>query len=161
MAAQKTIFFKKLIDGGVLLLLQDSEGVLPDKWFNMDHRTPRIGVPLNYALSVFQNQTIESMLKSNYFEIENINDLLGTAEEKSIVALSEEENKIIAAPKRTNELIVSILRGGNETKIKELFDSADRQRAFDLALQHASEFSISTVDKVEKILGMAILERDE
>lgn len=161
MAAQKTIFFKKLIDGGVLLNLRDSDGVLPDKWFNMDHKTPRIGVPLNYALSIFQDQTLESMLKSNYFEIENLQDLIGVAEEKTVISLAPEQLEEMIAPKRTPELILGIIKGGNEAKMKELFESADKQRAFDLAVTHASELSMSTINKVESILGMAIIERDE
>lgn len=158
MALGKTVFFKKLIKGSVSLHLQDVDGILPSRWFAMDHKVPRIGVPMSYALSIFIDATIEKMMKQNYFEIENINELLAAAKEKGYVSLSEEEVQVITAPKRTNETLVAILKGGNKSKIKELFESNDKQRAIHLATENVKLFSLEAIAVIEDVLGMAITE---
>jgi hypothetical protein len=158
MALGKTIYFKKLTDGGVSLLLQDVEGVLPEKWFAMDQKMPRIGIPENYALSLYINSVIKKMLDKNYFEIENIADLVKIAEAKGFIAPSEEEKVVLLAPKRSKETLTAIIRNGNEEKLRELFASADRTRSLDIATAISKTLSLEVIERIENILGMAITE---
>lgn len=158
MASGKTIFFKKLTDGSVSLLLQDVDGVLPEKWFAMDQRMPRIGVPENYALSLYINSVIKQMMDRNYFEIENLAELTQMAEDKGFIAPSEEEKAVLLTPKRTKETLLAILKGGNEVKIRELFASADRKRTLEICTENSNTFSRDLVNQIEDILGMAITE---
>lgn len=160
MALDKTVFFKKLVDGAVHIYMQDFDGVLPARWFVMDQRMPRIGVPMNYALTVFSDHSVELMLKKNYVEIENMDVLIREAEARSIIAPSQEEVKELTAPKRTKEMIFSILKGANESKIRELFESADRERALGIATERINELSLDAVAKIESILGVAIKDEE-
>jgi len=158
MALGKTVFFKKLIDGGVSLYLSDVEGVLPPRWFAMDHKVPRIGVPENYALSLFLDANIDKAFKRKLFEVEKIEDLIKVAQERGYVALSPEETQVIVEPSRSKEILLSILKGGNKEKIAALFASADRNRALEIAVSNAKSFSMETIQTIEEILGMAITE---
>jgi hypothetical protein len=158
MALGKTIFFKKLSEGSISLYLSDVDGVLPQKWFRLDQKMPRIGVPENYALSLFTDAVIEKMMKKNYFEIEELANLVKIAEERGIIAPSEEEKAVMVTPKRTQAILLAILKGGNEAKIRELFDSSDRNRALELATANALDLSGNAVAVIEKVLGMAITE---
>lgn len=158
MATGKTIFLKKLRGGSLSLYLNDVEGILPSRWFVMDHKIPRIGVPSNYALSIFTDSSLESIMKKNHFEVENMADLLALAQEKGYVAPTEEEIKAIVAPKRTKETLFAILKGGNDSKIKDLFESDDKARALEIAAANVKDLSLDTVAKIEAILGMAITE---
>ena len=158
MALGKTVFFKKLVDGGVSIYLQDIEGSLPARWFSMDHKVSRIGVPLNYALSIFVDSSVESMMRKNLFEIENLDSLIKEAEELGYIAPSEEEVKELTAPKRTKEMLLAILKGGNEKKLRELFESSDKERAVEIITASYKDFSMDTIQKIEDILGMAISE---
>lgn len=158
MALGTTIFFNKLSEGSVSLFMQDADGILPSRWFVMDGRMPRIGVPLNYALGVFTDASLKHMLDNNYFEVENVDALVKAAQEKGFIALSEEEEKEIQAPRRKPEVILAILKGGNADKIRELFESSDKERAFDIAIKNSKSLSVETVRLIEEILGMAILE---
>lgn len=154
----RIVFFKKLIDGGLSLFLEDVDGAMLPKWYSMDEKIPRIGVPMNYALSIFTNATLETMLKQNMFEIENIADVIAAAEERGFIAKAEEELKELKTPKRTKETLVAILKGGNIKKVEELFASADKERAFELAAQNVAELSMQVVDRIEEITGMALRE---
>lgn len=160
MALGKTVFFKKLVDGALHLYLQDVDGVMAPRWFMMDHNVPRIGVPLNYALSLFIDANVEYTFKKNAFEVEGIADLVKIAEERGYIAVSEEEVKEIVAPKRNNAMLLSILKGGDTTKIKALFASADKERALDVAMSNAKVLSRDTVALIESIVGMAITEEE-
>jgi hypothetical protein len=158
MATVKPIFCKKLIGGGVLLYLQDSEGLLPPKWFNMDEKMPRIGIPVNYAVSILNDYTIKNMLNNNMFEIENIEDLIKESESRLYIAPSEEEVQVLTEKKRSDALLLTILRGGNKAKIQELFNSADKERALDIAIANAKSFSMDLIESIESIVGMALVE---
>lgn len=153
----RIVFFKKLIDGSVSVFMQDVDSTMT-KWFTMDEKSPRIGVPMNYALSIFTDATLENMLKQHIFEIENINEVIASAEERGFIAKAEEELKDLTAPKRNKETLLAILKGGNLTKIEELFKSADKERAWELVTQHIGQLSIEVVDKIEEITGMALRE---
>ena len=85
-------------------------------------------------------------------------DLLALAQEKGYVAPTEEEIKAIVAPKRTKETLFAILKGGNDSKIKDLFESDDKARALEIAAANVKDLSLDTVAKIEAILGMAITE---
>lgn len=153
----RTVFLKKLVDGGVSLYLQDVDST-QTKWFLMNDKSPRIGVPMNYALSIFTDAVLESMLRRNIFEVENIAELVQAAEERNFIAKAEDELKEIKAPKRAKETLVAILKGGNLAKIDELFKSADKERAWELAVQNVDQLSMQVVDKIEEITGMALRE---
>ena len=153
----RIVFFKKLARGSVSLYMQDVDSAMA-KWFVMDAKTPRIGVPMNYALSIFTDATLERMLKNNIFEIENIKEVVAAAEERGFIAKAEEELKELTAPKRSKESLLAILKGGNLTKIEELFKSADKERAWELVGQNIDQLSIQVVDKIEEITGMALRE---
>lgn len=153
----RTVFFKKLIDGSVSLYMEDVD-TAQAKWFAMDEKSPRIGVPMNYALSIFTDSVLENMLKSNIFEVENIDDLIKAAEERNFIAKSEEEMKEIKASKRSKDMIAAIIKGGNLQKIEELFNSVDKERAFEIAVSVVDQLSIQVIEKIEKITGMAIRE---
>ena len=155
--AGRIVFFKKLIDGSVSLFMQDVDTSM-EKWFAMDEKSPRIGVPMNYALSIFTDATLESMLKQHVFEIENINEVVAAAEERGFIAKAEDELKELKAPKRTKETLLAIIKGGNLAKIEELFKSPDKERAWELVVQNIEQLSIQTVDKIEEITGMALRE---
>lgn len=154
----KTIFLNKLRAGTLDLRLEDVEGILPTRWFTMDHKTPRIGVPSNYALSILIDSKNEAIMNKNYFEIENMKDLLALAQEKGYIAPSEEEVKILTEPKRSKETLLAILKGGNHSKIKDLFESEDKVRALEIATANIKDLSLDTVSKIEAIVGMAIRE---
>jgi hypothetical protein len=158
MALGKTVFFKKLVDSSVSLYVQDVEGILPARWFVMDQKMPRIGIPVNYALSLFVDSSIEAMLKANYIEIEDMAGLIKLAEEKGYISPTEEEVKVLTAPKRTVEALFAIIKGGNTTKLEELFKSADKERALEIVTAKQTELSSDVVAKIEKILGVAISE---
>lgn len=158
MALGKTVFFKKLAEGTVRLYINDIEGVLPSRWFIMDTRTPRIGVPVNYALTIFSDNSLQAMLNKNYIEVENMAALVKEAEEKGYIAPSEEEVKQLTAPKRSNEALFAILKGGNSTKIQDLFESADKHRALEVAKSRTKDLSLDVISTIESILGMAITE---
>lgn len=158
MALGKTIFFKKLSEGGVSIYLQDVEGILPARWFQLDYKVPRIGVPVNYALSIFTDSNVEKLLKRKYFEVENMADLIAIAEERNYIAPSEEQVKELVAPSRTKELLLKIIQGGNEVKLRELFASADRNRALEIAVANSNTLTMEVVQRIEEILGMAITE---
>lgn len=153
----RTVFLKKLVDGGVSLYLQDVDSTQA-KWFLMNDKSPRIGVPMNYALSIFTDAVLEGMLKRHVFDVENIEDVIAAAEDRGFIAKAEEELKEIKAPKRTKETLVAILKGGNVTKVDELFKSADKERAWELAVQNVDQLSMQIVDKIEEITGMALRE---
>ena len=153
----RTVFFKKLIDGTVSLLMEDVD-TTQSKWFAMDEKSPRIGVPMNYALSIFTDSVLENMLKTNIFEVENLDDLIKAAEERNFIAKSEEEIKELKTSKRSKETITAIVKGGNLQKIEELFSSVDKERAFEITVAIVDQLSIQVIDKIEKITGMAIRE---
>ena len=153
----RIVFFKKLIDGSVSLFMQDVDTAM-EKWFAMDEKSPRIGVPMNYALSIFTDATLESMLKQHVFEIENIDEVVAAAEERGFIAKAADELKEIKAPRRTKETLLAIIKGGNLAKIEELLKSADKERAWELVVQNVEQLSIQTVDKIEEITGMALRE---
>lgn len=158
MALGKPVYFKKLVEGSVSLYLQDVEGSLQNKWFVMDSKVPRIAIPANYALSIFIDRSVEAMVDANYVEVEDMAGLIKLAEDQGYISPSEEQVKTLTAPKRTKETIIAILKGGNETKIKELLASSDKERAVELAIANSKNFSLDAVNVLEKILGMAIIE---
>jgi hypothetical protein len=160
MAIVRTINFKRLSEGSVSLYLQDVEGVLPTKWFTMTHQQPKTPVPLNYALSIFLDNVLQQMLQDNYFEIIEVEALKSAAIERGLISddVQEPVSLEISTPKKSAETILAILKGGNETKIKELFKSADKERAFDIAKANSKILSNGTVSFIEDILGMAITE---
>lgn len=161
MAILRTINLRKLSEGGVSLFLQDVEGVLPSKWFTMNQRLPKVPVPINYALSIFLDATLQRMLEENLFEIVEAEDLKKAAVERGLIAEDNAEDPVvleISTPKRSAEILLAILKAGNETKIKELFESADKVRAFDIAKSNAKALSTGTVSLIEEIVGMAITE---
>lgn len=158
MALGKTVFIKKLTEGTVRLYISDVEGILPAKWFVLDAKKPRIGVPVNYALSIFSDSSLQKMLDKNYIDVENMADLIAKAEELGYLAPSEEEVKNLTAPKRTNETLLAILKGGNKKKITELLESADDKRAVDVAKSNLNDLSLDTVSLIEEIIGLAIRE---
>lgn len=158
MASGKTIYFSKLVDGGVSLYMSDVEGVLPSRWFAMDYRMPRIGIPENYALSLFVDAAIDKAFQKKLFEVEDMAGFIKIAQERGYIALSEDEEKAMVAPSRTKETLLAILKGGNESKIRDLFNSADKKRALEIAVSNVNVLSLETVHLVEEILGMAITE---
>lgn len=160
MALGKTVFFRRLVDATVSLNLTDVDGVLPNKWFVMDLKTPRIGVPANYALSYFIDAGVEAMFKANYCEVEDMPGLVKLAKEKGYIDPSEEEVAILNAPKRDKNMLFAIIQGGNQAKLEELFKSADRERALELVQEKKDELSTGTISKIEKILGVAIAEEE-
>lgn len=160
MALDKTVFFKKLVDSTVRIYMHDFDGVLPARWFVMDQKMPRIGVPMNYALTVFTDHSVELMLKKNYVEVENMEVLIKEAEARSIIAPSKEEVEEMVTPKRTKEIIFAILKNGSEAKIRELFESADKERALGIATERVNELSLDAVAKIESILGVAIKDEE-
>lgn len=158
MALGKTIFIKKLTDGRVSLLLQDVDGVLPSRWFYLDEKMPKVGVPTNYALSYFFDSSFELMVKKGYIEFENMAELVKMAEEREYIAPSVEEKQALVASKRTNETLYAIIKGGNVDKLKELFASADKERAYDIAKNKVNELTRDVIIKIEDILGVALVE---
>lgn len=157
--SNKTIFLKRLSQNKVTLLLEDAtNAVMPAKWFTMTEKSPRIAVPAGYALSIFANSTLESMMKRNIFEVENIKDLIELAQEHGLLHRDEEEIKELAKPKRPDEMLMSILKGGNEAKIKELFASQDKHRALQLTIANQKSLSMQVVQLVEDIVKIAIIE---
>lgn len=158
MAVSKTVFFKKLVDGSVRLFINDIEGVLPGRWFVMEQNMPRVGVPSTYALSLFVDNSIMSMYKANYFDIEDIAGLTKMAQEAGLISPSDEEVKTITAPKRTKETLLAIIKGGNQAKLEELFQSADRSRAMEVVQEKKNDLSLDILSRLEKIVGVAITE---
>lgn len=158
MALGKTVFIKKLTDGGVGLFLQDVDGVLPSRWFQMDSKMPRIGVPENFALSILVDTVLQKMLARHYFEVEDMLGLIKIAEARGFVSPSADEVKVLTEPKMDKLLIVAILKGGKEDKLRALFASADRKRALEIVTEKVKELPIETIERIENILGMAITE---
>lgn len=165
MAIGRTVFLNKLSSGGVTVRLLDVEGILPARAFTMTDKMPRIGVPLNYALNIFIDSTLQQMIAENYFEVVDYQTLEKDAAEKGYIVLEqepaqgEELKSSVASPKAlTKEIILAIIRGGNEQKIRELFASADKHRALEIATANSKDLSSNIVDLVEKVLGMAIAE---
>lgn len=153
----RIVFFKKLIGGSVSLYMQDVDSAMT-KWFAMDEQSPRIGVPMNFALSIFTDATLEGMLKQHIFEIENIEEVIASAEERGFIAKAAVELEEIKTPARPKETLLAIIKGGNLKKIEELFNSTDKERAWELAVQSVGELSMQTIDKIEEITGMALRE---
>lgn len=158
MALGRTIYLKKLVKSNISLHLEDVEGVLAARWFTMNGKTNRIGVPSNFALSIFINQSLQKMMNKNLFEVENMDQLLALAKESGFISPSEEEEKAYTAPKRTEAMLLAIIRGGKIDKIKELFDSSDRERALELAIENAKSLPMETIEQIEKITRVAIIE---
>lgn len=152
----KTIFIKKVINANVSLFVQDIEGILPARWFYLNQATPRVGIPLNYALSYFIDHTFKAMVDNNYIEIENIAALVKQAEDLGYIAPSPEEKATIVAPKVTDEIILAVLKGGNVEKMTELFRSNNKERAFAIAQKRVKELTKDSLDKIENILGVAL-----
>lgn len=158
MALGKTIYLKKLVKSNISLHLEDVEGILNSRWFIMDGKMNRIGVPSNFALSIFVNQSLQVMLNKNLFEVENMEDLLAIAEEKGFIAPSEEERKSYTAPKRTEGMLLAIIKGGQKAKIKKLFESSDKGRALELAIENAKSLPMETIEQIEDLTHVAIIE---
>lgn len=158
MASITTAFFNKVARGSVSLHLDDVNGIMPSRWFRMEHNRERIAVPINYALSVFTNNDLAAMLKEKYFEIENIEEFLKVAQEQGYVAYTPEEEKEIKAPAKTDAMLLMIMQGGNQVKIKELFESTDKERALSLARDNHDKLSIGVATLIEEVTGMAVLE---
>lgn len=158
MALGKTIYLKKLVKSNISLHLEDVEGVLNSRWFTMNGKTNRIGVPSNFALSIFVDQALQNMMNKNLFEVENMEALIALAEESGFISPSTEEKKALTAPKRNEKMLLAIIQGGNAKKIEELFDSSDKERALELAIANAKSLPMETIEQIEKITHVAIIE---
>ena len=163
------VYFKKNITGNIYLALEDYEGLRPERVFTFSPQQVEIGIPFNYACSIFSNSSnFDFYNKGIIVPTKNWTAFVKVLEDNGLdysknvnVVLPEQKQKDGEVAALTTEQITKILKRGNEKELKKLLsDSITAEETISIANTIPNEITMKTRKFIEEEtqIGIGMIE---
>ena len=142
--------------GGLTLELPAFDASSNNRIVRIDWNVPKVRVPRQFALGIFNNGTLTRMYEQGYFSVEPAAQF--NKEVEAIYYPVEERVDIV-----DDAAILQALTKGDRVKIKNIISSGDvnRQKVVFLARENIGSLSTSMVRDLEKILAVELIVENE
>ena len=144
----KIFTIKKSRPGNVLFKLASFSNPALQKEFFLTERLPQVKMPLDWALSIFIDEGVYSLLEQGYFTIENYEALIQAATEEGIYFGEELD---IENTKDFQKDILDVLKKGKRAEILKITDTYGQERVQEVAFTHLSELTMSVIKVLEDL----------
>lgn len=149
------IRIKNNTGGYYSLQLEDSTGIKPDKFFIFPLPTTELAIPDDYAKSIAFNPYAIEAYRTGLFVVTQ-----GQAELDQILidsgSYDDKEVKEIKDNITPDAMLLAALRNGTVEKVMSYYESPNRDRLIQLAVDHCSEVASDKIDALEKASGLSI-----
>lgn len=152
--AKKQFILMKTSPNDVLFTLRSVENPQLTRLVHLTAKKPQQPLPLEWALSVIADQTLYGMYKKGYFAFDDNDALAEAAYEAGYWFDKKFDFK--PAKKEDDDLIFSILKVGNRTKIEEAIKTYGKERVKDVAISRAKELTQNVIQVLEKMFGVQL-----
>lgn len=120
---------------------------------------PQQPLPAEWALSVIADPSLFNMFKKGYFTFDKPEDLAQLAYQEGYWFGEKFDFK--PASKDDENLILSILKVGNRTKIEEAIKSYGVTRVKDVAVAHVDSLTQNVIQYLEKVFNVQLVVDNE
>ena len=155
MPETKQFVLIKTTPNNVLFTLRSVENPQLTREIYLTKRHPQQPLPAEWALSVVADQRLFNMFKKGTFTFDKPDELAQLAYEKGY--WFGEKFDFTPATKDDENLIFSILKVGNRTKIEEAVKKYGKSRVQDVAVAHLDNLTQNVIQLLEKLFGVQLI----
>lgn len=121
----------------------------------LTRKRPKQPLPAEWALSVIADPVLYGMFKKGYFTFDKPEELAKVAYEAGY--WFDEKFDFTPATEQDENLIFSILKVGNRTKIEETIKKYGETRVKEVAIAHLKELTQNVIQLLEKMFKVQLV----
>ena len=155
MSDQKVFKIKKTVPGSVLFIVHPVSNPMLTKQIYLTDRNPIQFLPLDWALGIFMDDGNYKLYKKGMFTFEHNDEIVKEAFKAGVYF--DEALDFTPAKENNEELIFSVLKGGNRASIDKAIKDYGSENVKKVAIAHVDELNTGVVRMLESIFKIQLV----
>lgn len=155
MSEQKYYTLIKVTPNDVLFDLHPVSNISLTRRIYLDKNKTRQPLPLDWALGVFQDDSVYHLYKSGAFTFDDNDGIAKDAFEAGVYF--DEKLDFVPAKVDDSKEILAVLKSGNRANINKMVEQKGKQKIIDVAALHVDELTQGVINLLESLLNVQLV----